>query len=190
MCCPPHSSSRTSHHLTLLQRLLQSIIQSKDIVVHVVRIGSGRNKLKHFTKVQWIRIGTPNADRSRYKNDHGISRCRWLHVHGLDLMNDLADFSQLSQDVFRTLKLFAFECKHGSWVLFCVCCALLLYEVTRVLEEKRRDTTATNQQANHVVTFTHTHTHTQNHQKSLLEDTPVVARTYKPAKLSTLESKL
>ena len=54
-------------------QFLQSIVQSKDIVVHVVCIRTCANKLEHFTTVEWIGVCVSNAHVASNKNDNGVA---------------------------------------------------------------------------------------------------------------------
>mmetsp|Transcript_76863 Transcript_76863/g.222131 ORF Transcript_76863/g.222131 Transcript_76863/m.222131 type:complete len:94 (+) Transcript_76863:196-477(+) len=68
---------------------LQSIIQSKDVVMDVVLSRTSAYQLKELTKVQ--RISSINLDTTRHKNNQSIGIIRWLHIHTLDTVLDLSD---------------------------------------------------------------------------------------------------
>lgn len=57
---------------------LQSIIESKDIIVDIVLSRSSPHQLKEFTKMQ--RIVTTNLDAASHKNENGIGVFGGLHV--------------------------------------------------------------------------------------------------------------
>ena len=59
-------------------RHLQSVIESKHTVVHVVLPRPVADELKHFTKME--RIVTTNLNRSRDENQNGIALTRRLNV--------------------------------------------------------------------------------------------------------------
>lgn len=60
------------HRIVLFPLLtkLHAIIQSENIIVHIIRPRSRTHKLKHFTKMQ--RIVPTDFDAPRDKNDNGI----------------------------------------------------------------------------------------------------------------------
>ena len=83
-CFPaPRSSSRSmafpSRNITVKHQYffhslvyLQTIVQPKHIIVHVISIGSSRYQLKHFTEMQRI-SPLPDRDMTSDKNDERIS---------------------------------------------------------------------------------------------------------------------
>jgi len=115
---PDSTPNKTTpiHETTPITLCLQSIIESKDAVVHVVLSGSAADQLKHFTEVQWII--TTNGDASGDKNDHGVGGIyRGLHVLRLDGVMHLSHGLQLLDNGGGAGNLLAFESHHGVVLL-------------------------------------------------------------------------
>ena len=83
----------------------------------IILIGSGRDELKEFTKVQ--RIVSTDLDYPGDKYHERIWVIRGLDVHALDCMIDLSYRSQLADNLFCSLKLLTFKRQHRLWVLLC-----------------------------------------------------------------------
>jgi len=106
----------TTNKTTPITICLQSIVESKDAVVHVVLSGSATDQLKHFAEVQGI-VPT-NGDASGDKNDHGAGGIyRRLHVLRLDGVLHLTHRLQLLDNGGGAGDLLAFKCHHGFVLL-------------------------------------------------------------------------
>ena len=96
-------------------RHLQSVIESKHTVVHVVLPRPVADELKHFTKME--RIVTTNLNRSRDENQNGIALTRRLNVGRRDFMSDLSNTAQFFPNGVGTLKLLSFKRHHRGGLL-------------------------------------------------------------------------
>ena len=96
-------------------RHLQSVIESKHTVVHVVLPRPVADELKHFTKME--RIVTTNLNRSRDENQNGIALTRRLNVGRRDFMGDLSNTAQFFPNGVGTLKLLSFKRHHRGGLL-------------------------------------------------------------------------
>jgi hypothetical protein len=82
--------NRNSHEINeTLIALLQAVIQSKDVIVHIVGTRTGANQLKNFREMKGI-IST-NFNCPRDKDDYGIRIVRWLDIETFGFMLDRAD---------------------------------------------------------------------------------------------------
>eukprot|EP00525_Craspedostauros_australis_P003393 CAMPEP_0198107996 /NCGR_PEP_ID=MMETSP1442-20131203/78_1 /TAXON_ID= /ORGANISM="Craspedostauros australis, Strain CCMP3328" /LENGTH=367 /DNA_ID=CAMNT_0043763175 /DNA_START=96 /DNA_END=1197 /DNA_ORIENTATION=- len=93
---------------------LQPVIQSEDIVVHIVLARTSGYQAEELAEVK--RIVTSDLDASGDEDDQALARISGLHIHGLDGVLDRPDGLELPNDVLWSLKLLTFERHHGCWV--------------------------------------------------------------------------